>query len=630
MVISIKRAKEAHKILENYNGNNPYIKWLKNSVYVKKDKTLTDSEIDYIIRNHAYQAEKINKVVKLAKWFVEKQMEKWDVKFIPEKVLITDIIGETENAIHVFLKYKKNQEKSTMTFIPKKALLDDPRSVDFNNMEVDFSKYNDILAKYDKKLYEHQEEAVKFLLARKKCLLANDQGLAKTMCSIIASLEGKFNKVLIICPASIKSTWKRELKTFVPLDDIGIINSNIGWIPNKKYTIINYDIVDMFYKIPTETVIVTRPLYKKDGTPKLDKDGNQIIETKEKQVKSRKKDIKAKILAESPMYNEGFDLVIIDEVHKLSNNTSIRYNVINDFLHKTKINNVYLMSGTPMTNRPINLYHVLALIDHPVTRDFEYYVKTYCEGKQIESKTTHKKIWLTTGASNLDELKEKIKDIYLRRLKEEIPGMVMKNIHQRFYDLTNEQEIKYNQLWDEYERSQNELGNTNLNKDLTEGILLRQFISNAMIKNTIQLTNEFLEDGEKVLIACCFTDEINALKEYYGDKAVIYRGGMTTKQKDTAEEKFMNDPNTTVFIGNIIAAGVGLTLVSAHLCIYNSYSWVPGDNSQFMDRIHRIGQKEDVEVYYQLFNNTISEHMWETVVRKRLNINKVIKPEGQK
>ena len=78
MVISIKRAKEAHKILENYNGNNPYIKWLKNSIYVKKDKTLTDSEIDYIIRNHAYQAEKINKVVKLAKWFVEKQMEKWE------------------------------------------------------------------------------------------------------------------------------------------------------------------------------------------------------------------------------------------------------------------------------------------------------------------------------------------------------------------------------------------------------------------------------------------------------------------------------------------------------------------------------------------------------------------------
>lgn len=623
MVISIKKTKEAYELLSKYEGINPYLRMLKNTIYVKKDKTLTDFDIDYIIKNHNRTPEKINKVVKLAKWFTEKQMEKWDVKFIPEKVFITDVLGETDSVLHVFLKYKQNQDVPRMCFIPKKAMLDDIRMEDFNELSVDFSKYNETLAEFDKELYEHQKSAVKFLLSRKKCLLADSQGLGKSLSAIVASIEGNFKKILIICPASLKSTWKRELKTFIPADEIAIINST-NWISGKKYTIINYDIIDLHYKVAKETIIDERPLYKKDGEPKLDKYGEQIIERKEKEIKSRKKEIKLKALAESPMYLEGFDLVIIDEVHKLSNNSSIRYETISDFLHKSKMENVFLMSGTPMTNKPINLYHVLGLIDHPVCQNFEYFVKEYCAGKQITSKTTHRSIWLTGGASNLSDLMEKVKNSYLRRLKKDIPGMVQKSIHQRFYDLTEEERFAYNELWNEYEQSQLELGNDNLNKQLTEGLFLRQFISNAMIKNTIELTNEFLEDGNKVFIACCFNDEITALKEYFGDKAVIYKGGMTTKQKDEAERKFMEDPETMVFIGNIIAAGVGLTLTSSHLCIFNSYDWVPGNNFQMMDRLHRIGQKEDVEVYYQLFNDTISEHMWNTIIKKQINIDIVI------
>lgn len=629
MVISIKKTKEAYALLETYEGSNPYLKRLKYGVFVKKDKTLSELDIDYIIKNYNHEPEKVNKVIKIAKWFAEKQLDKWDIKFVPEKVLVTDILGETDSVLHVFLKYKQNQEVPCMSFIPKKALLDDIRLEDFNNMNIDFSKYNNILSNFDKKLFPHQESAVKFLLSRKKCLLSDDQGLGKSYSAIIASIEGGFNKVLIICPASLKSTWKRELKTFVPEDEIAIINST-NWISGKKYTIINYDIVDLHYKIAKETIMTERPLFKKDGSPKLDANGEQLIERKEKEVKSRKKDLKLKAMSESPMYLEGFDLVIIDEVHKLSNNSSIRYETISDFLHKTRMENIFLMSGTPMTNKPINLFHVLSLIDHAVCENFEYFAKQYCAGKQITSKTTHRKIWLTDGATNLDELREKVKNSYLRRLKTDIPGMVEKAIHQRFYDLTNEETEQYNQLWNEYEQAQLELGNENLNRELTEGLFLRQFVSNAMIRNTIELSNEFLEDGKKVFIACCFNEEIAALKEYFGDKAVIYKGGMSIKQKDEAERKFMNDPETTVFIGNIIAAGVGLTLISSHICVFNSYDWVPGNNFQMMDRLHRIGQKEDVQVYFQLFNDTISEHMWETVIRKEMNINKVIKTEYDK
>lgn len=1002
MKVSIKKTKEAYAILEKYDGIHPYLRILKYNTFTKK-KILSDLDIDYIIENHTHIPEKINKVVKLAKWFIETQLEKWDVNFTPDRVLITDILGETEATFHVYLKYKRNQEKPLMCFIPKKAILDDLRAEDFNNTQIDFTDIDETVSKYGRSLYEHQKSAVKFLITRNKCLLADDQGLGKaliittlvytdkgkqkigdikigdkiigsdgnpynvlgvfpqgekdlykvtfndgyhsiccgdhlwtlqstngskrgngkelnnrqnkfitlstnqmldknlklktngvdsnktkqyeystyyklnsgesrwqipivkpinfnnnellpiepyllglslgdghfennnirfsqhkddfdelfkginiiehkstknirkgsisgfketlielslynkhswdkfipdiykyssienrlsilqglmdtdgycmiskktgvfsateyctvseqladdvaeivhglggivrrrtkigsykkdgikhecrkvyrlniklpdgfnpfrlkrkadlynvpkkykvnryikniepygkdeavcisvdspdklyvteygivthnTTSSIIASVVGNFKKVLIICPASLKSTWKRELKMFVPEEEIAIINGS-DWIDGKKYTIINYDIVGRHYIVPTETVVTERVSRDKYGVAKLDSNGNEIIKRIEKQVKSRKKEVKEQAKALSPIYLADFELVIIDEVHKLSKNSSIRYETISDFLSRAKIKNIYLMSGTPMTNKPINLFHVLSLIDHEVCQNFEYFVKTYCDGKKIHNKQINKDIWLSSGASNLDELMEKIKNSYLRRLKKDIPGMVNKSIHQRYYDLTKEERLIYENLWAEYENSQASLGNDSLNKELTEGIFLRQFVSNAMVKNTIQLTDEFLEDENKVFIACCFDEEIKQLKEYYGDKAVVYNGKLTQKQKDNAEYKFMNDPKTTVFIGNIIAAGVGLTLTSSHICIFNTYDWVPGNNEQMMDRIHRIGQKEDVEIYYQLFSDTISEDMWEKIIRKKMNIEAVIKEEHDK
>ena len=630
MTISLKKTNEAYDILKIYEGNNFLIKRLKTNVYNKSNKyVLSDFEIEYILNNYSYKSKQINKIIKITKWFAESQMEKWNVSFIPEKVYVYELLGEMDNFVHVSIKYKKNQENKTTCFIPRKALLDDLNSSDFNELNVDFSVINTVLSKFDKSLYKHQEEAVKFLLSRKKALLADDQGLGKSLSATSASIIGGFKKILIICPASLKSTWKRELSTFIPENDIAIIKSN-NWISDKKYTIINYDIIDLHHKIAKDKIIEEKHKYDKYGNPKLDQNGNQIIEIKEKWFKSRKKDAKLKALSESNLYQSNFDLVIIDECHKLSNNSSIRYEMIMDFLEKSNIEDVYLLSGTPMTNKPINLFHVMSLIKHPVCENFEYFVKTYCDGKQIENKSTHRKIWLTGGSSNLDELMEKVKNSYLRRLKSDIPGMVNKTIHQRYYDLSDDEKFVYDKLWDDYEESQIQLGNDNLNKELTEGILLRQFVSNAMIKNTIELSNEFLEDDKKVFIACCFNEEISELKKYFGDKAVIYKGGMSIKQKDDAEKRFMTDPKTTVFIGNIIAAGVGLTLTSSHICIFNSYDWVPSSNWQMMDRVHRIGQKNDVEVYFQLFSNTISEHMWETIIRKELSINQVIKTENNK
>ena len=105
---------------------------------------------------------------------------------------------------------------------------------------------------------------------------------------------------------------------------------------------------------------------------------------------------------------------------------------------------------------------------------------------------------------------------------------------------------------------------------------------------------------------------------------------MLPKQKDKAENEFKNNPKVRVFIGQIIAAGVGLNLVVANKMVFNSYSWVAADNAQIEDRIYRLTQKKDVTCIYQLFNDSISQHMYETVMNKKHMMDTIIKSEQNK
>lgn len=627
---SLKKVNRAYEQLEIYQGDNSFLKILKHNVFVKKDKVLTNFEIDYILKNIYFKKEEINKIVKVSKWFTEKNYEKWNVSFIPEKLQIFDIIGETDTMFHVTMKCKQNQKSPIMCFIPKKAMLDDLRITDYNDIQVNFDWYDKkCMERHGFPMWDHQKTAVKFLLARKKCILADQPGLAKSISSIAASIEGGFKKVLIITTASLKSTWVRELTTFIDKDDIETVYST-NWNSNKKYTIFNYDIIDNFYTIPTETHTETTVVRDKYGNILLDENGNKKTKTVTKKVKSRKKEVKEKALSESKLFQEKFDLVIIDECHKLSKKGTTRYDVIQDFLLRSKMENIYLLTGTPMTNKPINLYYVLLLIQHQITKDYEYYVKTYCGGKKIFNKQINREILLANGATNLEELSEKIKNAYIRRLKKDIPGMVGKKIHEICYDLTNDEREIYENLWNEYEESKLKIGKTELNKQLTEGIILRQFISKTMVSRTIKFVNDFIEDGQKVFIACCFNNEIDELKKYYGERAVIYNGSMTNKQKDKAEKEFLTNKKVMVFIGNLLAAGVGLSLVSSNICVYNSFDYVPSNVEQVQDRINRLNSTKEAEVYFQFFNNTISENVYQTVIKKTLNIDATIKSEGQK
>ena len=665
----LEQIQECYNILKNYDGRNTYLLMLKKDIFeYKKTNVLGDFQIEYILTNKNSEPKTINKIVKISEWYGENRKEVWNLDFTPEKLLIVSYLGETTLTYNCYVKYRQSIPP-VMCFIPKKAVINNFLFDDYHNMTIDFDRYDKLSTSIDSRrtLREHQKEAVKFLLSRKKCVLADDMGFGKTCELSVAAIEGNFDSVLIICPASLKTNWKNELSYFIPEKDITIIDGFndksktdlelfLGYSQGKsnktkselldeakisgkwqfnRFVIFNYDILDEFFTFS----------------------------------RAKSEEGQRKALEESPIlkyiYNRK-SCIIVDEAHKLSNNTSTRYKIIKQLIKKGNPECVFLATGTPITNYPLNLFYILNLIENGVTGDMKYYKERYCGGKEIFLKGEYakwKNIWykmksfypernltndewkemkeyinrkarkitIANDATNLDELKEKISHIYLRREKGDLRSLPQKYVHELYYDLSYSQQLEYNKLWDEYVKIQGESGEEKeLNKELLEGGIYRKYLSNLMVNNTIKLCDKLLEKEDKVVIMCCYDEELYTIKDYYGDSAVIYNGKCSLKQKDNMINEFNTNPNVKVFIGNIIAAGVGISLTISKSLIFNTFSYVSGENKQAEDRIHRLNSTRDVDIYYQIFNNTQYQHMWDIVLKKQLICDTVIKKESEK
>lgn len=570
--------------LEKYEGINPYILKLKHELLKNKKISLTENQAKYIVENHNRQPLLINRVVNITKYLGEELQKQEELTFIPERILIEFILAETEKTYHVYGKLKKNQAESKMYFLPKTQVTDDPYFEPIN-IEVDFEKYNNVLAKQKKKLYQHQEEGVKFLLSRNGCILADDMGLGKSIQSIIAALESGAKKILVVCPSSAKINWEREINVFCK--DTAIIDGK-KW-KEAKFTIINYDILKNFH-----TLVEGR----KQLTPE--------------ELESINRDLA----------NVNFDLAIIDEAHYLKNNDSIRGKIMVELSVKHLIPKVWLLTGTPVANRPMDFFNLLKIIKSPLAQNWKHYAVRYCDGRQFFrtlKSGQRKQIWLTDGASNLEELASKTKNIILRRLKTEVLDMPDKVITPMYYELNSTGRKEYEQLWEDYLQKRLLEGkkNGNIQKDLVELVLLRQFIAAQAIPYTIEMAENAIEMGRKVIIFTNFDEEQEILARHFGKIAVRHNGSMSNKAKQKSVDDFQTKSKIKVFIGNEKSAGVAITLTEATVVIFNSCDWVPGNNEQAEDRAFRIGQKNDVNVYYQLFIDTISLRMWNMLNNKK-------------
>ena len=576
---------EARNILAVYTGhNNQLIEWRTRFLNNKSFK-LTRPQADYVLKHHQTVPKVARKYITLVNSFGEKIQEE---KLLPkpvEKIWCEKLLCESDKAYHIWGKMFDNEPLHAL-WLPKGAVIQPEKKLKY---EVDWSKYSHRPPK------EYQKPAIERLLANDRYILADDMGLGKTTSAIIASLECNAKKVLVVCPASLKLNWKKEIQNYS--DSKILIVEGRKWGSTFKYYIINYDILKNFH----------------------------ITEKDEKNLEEEVSDDLKLLL------NEKFDLAIIDEAHMISHAEAKRTKLLNDLL-KT-IPKVWLLTGTPMTSRPINYFNLLNIVGSSVALNWQHYVKRYCKGFRF--KANGRTIWNTSGHSNLDELRERTKNLVLRRLKTEVGDLPDKIISEIFLELKS---TFYNEELEEFMRITKDnknkatLRKENHEKEENEPVAavlgrlmkVRQVISYEKIPYTCELIDKALEHNKKVLVFTNFTMTLDMLHEKYKKNSVILDGRMTKEKKEEAKEKFQTDPKIKVFILNIIAGGVGHNLTAAEVVIMNDLSFVPGHHAQAEDRAFREGQKKNVMVYYPIFENTIEQIVFNILQSKKNVIDQVM------
>ena len=551
------------QLLEDYQGSNNYILILKHKKQNSKSFVPTRSQAEYIINFHGRSPKVAKKWVKLDSYFGKKMMEDKMYTKEPKEIYVESLLVEKEKSYHIWGKIFSGETLHDF-WVPKSAIIKDN---EVKNVVIDYNKYT------IRPPMEHQKLAIQKLVGNKKFILADDMGLAKTGSSIIAALESGSKKILIICPASLKINWQREIEIYS--DRSVYIAEGKNFDQNHDFVIINYDILKNFHDLKN-------------------KESSQILKS-------------------------NFDLVIMDEAHMVSNPQSARTKIVNDICDK--IDRVWLLTGTPMTNRPMNYYNLLNLVGSPVTSNWMAYARRYCNGFQFN--VGRKKIWNVSGFSNLDELRERTQSHILRRLKDEVldlPDKIITPVYLRLKD--KQYEDLMGEYYDWYDKNPNE--SSSLTIQFGKLMKVRKIIAQEKIKTTIELAENIIEQGKKVIIFTNFTDTLRTIYDYFGKQAVYLDGSCSKPNRQKSVDEFQENDKIKVFVGNLKAAGVGLTLTSAEAVIMNDLSFVPAEHAQAEDRSHRIGQKNSTSVYYPIFENTIEGAIYDILKRKKKVISTVM------
>jgi SWI/SNF-related matrix-associated actin-dependent regulator 1 of chromatin subfamily A len=554
--MEISLESKAMSLLETYNGANNYLNEIKRKSQINKRFYPTRSQSEYIIANHDKMPKVAKKWVILDAYFAQKLADDKLLTEIPEKIWVEKLLADKEKAYHIWGKITEKQELHDF-WLPKAAIIKDNT---VKNVVIDYEKYS------HRPPLSHQKESIQKLVENKKFILADDMGLGKTTSTIIAAIEANAKKVLIICPATLKINWKREIENYS--DKSVYIAEGKNFNIESDYVIINYDIIKNFH----------------DPKKKTD---SQIL-------------------------NSNFDLVIVDEAHYIKNASAQRTKLINDIVKS--VERIWLLTGTPMTSRPIDYFNLLSLVDSPVAKNWMAYAIRYCQGYQFN--VGGRKVWNIMGASNLEELRDRTASTILRRLKEDVldlPDKIITPVYLRLKSNLYEEVMGDYYNW--YEKNPEE--SKSLTVQFTKLTKIRQIIADEKISQTIELAENIIEQGKKVIIFCNFTDSLNKICEHFGKIAVKVDGSMLKPNRQHSVDEFQDNEKIKVFVGNIKAAGVGLTLTAAEAVIMNDLSFVPSDHAQAEDRAYRYGQKNNVLVYYPIFENTIEGIIYDILNNKK-------------
>jgi SWI/SNF-related matrix-associated actin-dependent regulator 1 of chromatin subfamily A len=245
-----------------------------------------------------------------------------------------------------------------------------------------------------------------------------------------------------------------------------------------------------------------------------------------------------------------------------------------------------------MTSRPRDLFNLLRCVGHPAARSFLSFAKRYCEAYRNDFG------WVTTGASNIGELNLLMKEIMLRRKKDEVLDLPPKIRSWVPVDISGSpaalSAVENFLQW--YQAS--DPSSPNDTQFLARLTKVRVALHKAKHKAVAERVRDVIATGDKVVIFTSFNEGVAKHAAAFGAAAVTITGAQSAEQRMEAVDRFQTDPSVSVAVCNLIAGGVGITLTAGTHVIFQDLDWVPANHAQAEDRCYRMGQTRKVTVEY--------------------------------
>lgn len=436
---------------------------------------------------------------------------------------------------------------------------------------------------------ETVEKSLQFLRTKRGVYVANEQGLGKTITSLVTvnSLEQN-SKVLIICPAIMRLVWEEEIYKWCRFNShdvvrVSVINSakalSAHELENSRFVIVSYQLAAV------RAVLTVLCRFK-------------------------------------------WDVLISDENHFCKNLHAARTKAL--FMLAGHANATILMSGTPFTTNVVDLFapcHLLAPLLFP---SFNAFAERYSKSTEISvpvkryGRVQSMLIKKYYGLQNAKELSDIIREnFYIRHRKEDVLKDLPPKIFQKII-LPESYSVKLSQKNREHVEAEKQL----VIQALEKGMAIpaphqvanlaehRRLQGEAKIPAVVEFVADKLDEGIPIVLFAYHHSVINRLEaELVNYKPVVITGDTSNEKRKEAITAFQTG-KTLLYIGNILAGGIGVTLTAASTVVCCEYDWVPTTLSQAFDRVHRIGQAHQVHVYWFAVQNSLDEQM-DSMIMKR-------------
>jgi len=436
---------------------------------------------------------------------------------------------------------------------------------------------------YREGLYSYQNQGIQYLITAKRCVLADEMGLGKTVQSLLAAKAvaievGNPCKVLTVVKNNLKPNWVAEIAMWLPKAKVWVLDGSTK-VKQKQLDEVGAD--------ESGFIIVNYEGLR--DLPELQK----------------RKDI---------------DVLIVDEAHYLGNRKSQRTKAVK----KVKSDYAFFLTGTPITNKAEDFWSLLNILEPTLYGSYWRFMEKYCDLR-------HNGFGLEVVKTHSDKLAYDLRHMTIRRLKKGSTG-VLKDLpdktHQTIYvELTTQQKEMYRQaLEDLFVKVSNDEV-IDISSVLTQLLRFRQITVSArtLDENIIEKKNnkfEFVkyvlestapEDG--LVVFSAFRKPLRYLAQYLIDAKVLKANDIALYDGEPELIEEFQAGKRRLFLGTIKKAE-GYNLYRASRCIRLDREWTPRENGQAEDRLHRIGQKENVTIYDIVVRGSVDEIVEETVSGK--------------